>query len=244
MALDPVELLFGGMGKLGPGSDADTLQALRSLPRQHFDLVVDAGCGAGRQTLALAKALGVTIHAIDSHRPFLDELRRRAEEAGVASQVQPHCMDMSDIPAVFSSIDLLWSEGAAYHIGFANALSRWAPALRPGGFAVVSELAWLSDATPSTARDFFHSGYPDMKLTIENIRIAEETGYRVLGTHTLPREAWTDGYYDVLEPRAMALSGNKDAAVRAFAQETLKEIDVFKSAGDSYGYVFYLLQRP
>ncbi|MET4691929.1 hypothetical protein ABIA22_005103 [Sinorhizobium fredii] len=31
--------------------------------------------------------------------------------------------------------------------------------------------------------------------------------------------------------------------MRALAQETLKEIEVFETAGDSYGYVFYLLQR-
>ncbi|GEC33329.1 hypothetical protein N181_02855 [Sinorhizobium fredii USDA 205] len=243
IALDPLELLFGGMGKLGPGSDAHTLQALRSLPKGHFDLVVDAGCGAGRQTLVLATALGVTIHAVDSHQPFLDELRRRAEDAGVGSRIQAHCMDMSDIPAVFSSIDLLWSEGAAYNIGFADALARWAPALRSGGFVVVSELAWLSDAAPAAARDFFRAGYPDMKLTTENIRLAQEAGYRMLGTHTLPRAAWIDDYYEVLEPRATTLASHQDAAVRALAQETLKEIEVFETAGDSYGYVFYLLQR-
>lgn len=243
-AYDPIELLFGGMEKLGPGSDADTLQVLRSLPQQRFDLVVDAGCGAGRQTLALAKTLSVTIHAVDSHQPFLDELQRRAEAKGLTSMIQPHCMDMSDIPRVFSAIDLLWSEGAAYNIGFANALSRWAPALRSGGFAVVSELAWLSAAPPTIARNFFSTGYPHMKPTADNIRLAADTGYRVLGTHTIPREAWINRYYEVLEPRAAMLASHADASVRAFAQETLKEIEVFKSAGESYGYVFYVLQRP
>lgn len=240
---DPIELLFGGLGKLGPGSDADTLQVLRCLPQQHFDLVVDAGCGAGRQTLALAKALGVTIQAVDSHQPFLEELRRRAEDDGVGAQIQAHCMDMSDIPDVFSSIDLLWSEGAAYNIGFTNALSLWKAALRTGGFAVVSELAWISEAAPAIARDFFRTAYPDMKPTADNIKLADAIGYRVLGTHTLPPEAWIEGYYEALEPRAAALIGHKDLAVRSFAQETLKEIEIFNSAGGSYGYVFYLLQR-
>jgi hypothetical protein len=45
-------------------------------------------------------------------------------------------MDMKDIPQVFQGIDLLWSEGAAYNIGFANALATWAPALAPGGLRV------------------------------------------------------------------------------------------------------------
>jgi hypothetical protein len=45
---DPIALLFGGMKKLGPGANEQTLQVLRRLPRKRFDLVVDAGCGATR----------------------------------------------------------------------------------------------------------------------------------------------------------------------------------------------------
>lgn len=241
---DPIELLFGGMEKLGPGSDADTRRVLQSLPKDHFDLVVDAGCGAGRQTTVLARELRIPIHAIDSHQPFLDEMSRRAEQEGVGSLIQAHCMDMSAIPERFSAIDLLWSEGAAYNIGFANALRTWAAALRSGGIAVVSELAWLRDDPSPAALDFFQSGYPDMKSSGDNITVAQDAGYTVLNTHTLPREAWFDRYYEILEPRARALMGHEDETVRGFAQETAREIEVFKASGDSYGYVFYVLQRP
>lgn len=203
---DPIQLLFGGMEKLGPGRDEDTVHVLRGLPRARYDLVVDAGCGAGRFIAA-------------------------------------RCMDMAAVPDVFSEIDLLWSEGAAYNIGFANALSTWAPAIRTGGFAVVSELAWLTNSTPQEARDFFAAGYPDMKHADDNVAVAEYAGYRVISTHTLPREAWENRYYEILEPRAKALAENSDASVRDFALETLKEIDVFRASNDSYGYVFYILQR-
>ena len=50
-------------------------------------------------------------------------------------------MDMRDIPTVFQQVDLLWSEGAAYYIGFASALAKWWAAIRSGGFLVVSELS-------------------------------------------------------------------------------------------------------
>lgn len=241
---DPISLLFGGMEKLGPGDNAHTLHVLRLLPRQDFRVVVDAGCGSGRQTLVLAQALGNLVHAVDSHLPFLDDLARRAEAKQIRELVQTHCMDIKDIPEVFPNINLLWSEGAAYNIGFANALSIWAPAIAPGDFAVVSELSWLQqESAPIAVRDFFRSGYPDMRSVQQNEELVTRAGFKLLGTHTLPRDSWVEGYYDVLAPRAKALLGHPVPSVREFAADTIREIEAFEQSKDSYGYVFFILQR-
>jgi len=240
---DPIELLFGGMEKLGPGDKAYTLRILHSLPKQRFRVVVDAGCGTGYQTLALAKVLRGPIQAVDSYQPFLNELRRRAREENIAQHVQVHCLDMQDIPRVFQDIDLLWSEGAAYNIGFENALTSWATALTSHGLAVISELSWLKKPAPDAVTAFFRIAYPDMRSVSHNIAIAERAGYHVLATVVLPRQAWVDGYYDILEPRAKALLDHAAPSVRDFAAETIKEIEVFRRSEGSYGYVFYLLER-
>ena len=163
---NPVDLLFGGMEKLGPGSNADTLHVLSLLPRQQFHVVVDSGCGTGRQTLALARKLGTRVHAVDSYEPFLGNLAQRAKEQHIEQLVQNHCMDMKDIRQAFQDIDLLWCEGAAYNIGFANALATWLPALAVGGLAVVSELVWLKEhapdavAEPGTSPGVWRGGRP------------------------------------------------------------------------------------
>ncbi len=243
MPSSAIDLLFGGMAKLGPGDDAHTRRALRSLPKRRFEVVVDAGCGAGRQTLVLAAELATKIHAVDAHMPFLDDLGQRARDARLDHLVQAHCMDMKDIPRAFPRIDLLWSEGAAYSIGFANALRVWAPAIATGGFAVVSELSWLREEAPDAVREFFRVGYPDMQSIGRNIEVVQAAGYKVLETSVLPAKAWVDGYYEILEPRAKALLDHPDDAVRAFASETTREIEAFRQSDGSYGYVFYALGR-
>jgi hypothetical protein len=52
-----------------------------------------------------------------------------------------------------------------------------------------------------------------------------------------------DGYYDILAPRTKALLDHPETSVRDFAAETAREIEVFQCSEDSYGYVFYVLQR-
>lgn len=242
MEPDPIGLLFGGMKKLGPGDDTYTLKVLKNLPRKSFDLIVDAGCGAGRQTLVLAKALKSMIHAVDTYEPFLNTLSELAVEEGVNDLIKTHCMDIASIPREFKNIDLLWSEGAAYNIGFSNALSCWATVMKPHGLVVVSELTWLSRSIPEQVKAFFDYEYPDMKAHEENIQIAKASGYRVLDTVLLPPKTWVEGYYDVLEPRARSLLDHPDSGVRKCAQEMLKEIEVFQISEGCYGYVFYVLQ--
>jgi hypothetical protein len=183
------------------------------------------------------------VHAVDSYEPFLSSLETRAKEAGIGHLVQTHCMDMADIPRTFREIDLLWSEGAAYNIGFPQALKTWHSAVKSGGFVVVSELSWLRDEVPAEVRQFFKTGYPDMRSVDENLAVAEDAGYNVLSTHTLPRRAWVEGYYDILEPRAKALLDHQDESVRSFAAETIEEIRIFGGSEDSYGYVFYVMQK-
>ena len=93
-AADPFDVLFAGLNKLGPGDNAHTRHVLRVLPQRSFNVIVDAGCGTGRQTLVLAAELNTLIHAVDSRASFLHELSHRARAAKLERQVQTHCMDM------------------------------------------------------------------------------------------------------------------------------------------------------
>ncbi len=242
MSVDPFDLLFAGLEKLGPGDNAHTRKVLKLLPQRKFNVVVDAGCGTGRQTLVLAAELRTPIHAVDSRASFLEQLSQRARASNLDSLIETHRMDMKDIPTVFHDIDLLWTEGAAYSIGFGKAFATWQRALAPDGFAVASELTWLRDPS-GAAREFFHVGYPDMQSIADNVGAIEQAGYKVLTTHTLPAQAWTDGYYDILGPRARQMLQHPDAAVRGLAADTLREIEIFQQSEGSYGYVFYVGQR-
>ena len=151
---------------------------------------------------------------------------------------------MAKIPDMFSGIDLLWSEAAAYSIGFTHALHLWRPALKPAGILAASELCWFDDAPPDEAKAFFDIEYPAMQSIQQNQVDIQEAGYTLRNTHILPGDSWTDHFYDELKPRAARLSHHSDAEVRVWASGMVREIDIFERYGDRYGYVFFVMQNP
>ena len=211
--------------------------ALPAAPR-----VLDLGCGSGRAALVLAEALRTRVVAVDIHQPFLDQLRATARERGLEHLIEARCADMAAPGVPAGSVDLLWSEGAIYFLGFEEGLRLWRPLLAPGGCLAVSECSWLSADPPAEAAAFFAKAiraWPGR----ENIERARAAGFEVLDHFALPPEAWWDEYYLPLEARMDLLAADPDPALAAVIAETRREIELFRRHGDAYGYVFYLM-RP
>src|ERR687897_1879588 len=99
---------------------------------------LDLGCGSGRGALVLAETLSTKVVAVDNHQPFLDQLQATAIERGLEHLIEPRCADMRTPGAPAGSVDLLWSEGAIYLLGFEPGLRLWPPLLAPGGCLAVS----------------------------------------------------------------------------------------------------------
>lgn len=255
--LEALTLLYSGLAQQGPGGDATTLVALRQLlgeppsawiaqrsGRREPPVALDLGCGAGRQTLVLAQALATPIVAVDQQQVFLKELAARAAGAGLAPWVKTLVADIGRLAMRDGTVDLVWSEGAAYSIGFDHALRTWSALLRPGGRMAVSECTWLVDEPPDEPREFWNAAYPAMRTASANMTAARAEGLSVIGHFTLPRECWWENYYVPLIERIERLEPAGDATLAAVLAETRREIDLYRRYGDTYGYEFYLLEKP
>ncbi len=227
----------------GPGDDGSTLRALAmctELPAQPE--VLDVGCGPGMQTLALATATGGTVTAVDAHEPFLDQLRQRAEAAGMRERLHVMRGDMKDLPFGPDTFDLIWSEGAAYIMGISEAFSVWREFLRPGGYVVVSEATWLVPDPAAEVREFWAAEYPGMTDVAGNLARIEAAGYEVVGHFTLPDGSWWTHYQTPLEARIPGLQEEyaDDEAALAVIDGTLTEHRIRREHPETYGYEFYI----
>ena len=148
--------------------------------------ILEVGCGTGAQTLALAFATGGAIVATDLVSAFLSRLRETASETGLGPRIRIIAADMGRLPFADGSFDLIWSEGAAYVLGFDNALSQWRSLVRPGGYLVVSELCWFRSDPPAEIRDFWESHYPAMRDVEANLAAVSNAGWICVGHFHLP----------------------------------------------------------
>lgn len=107
------EIFDASLPRQGPGDDASTLRALRTLLKLRGEVqsssqpapvrILDIGCGSGAQTLQLARHIDGTIVALDNHRPFLDELESRARAEGLLDKIELHLKDMGLVGALLPS---------------------------------------------------------------------------------------------------------------------------------------------
>ena len=235
---------FAQLPRQSPGSAAQTAKALALLPELPQNAsVADLGCGTGAATLVLAERLRTPVLAVDQTPEFLEKLNQSAIERGLGELVEAVVGDIANPPVPDGALDLLWSEGAAYILGFDAALARWRSLLKPTGFAVVSECSWLVPNPGIKARTFWYAAYPSMRTVLENIERAEGVGgYELLYTHVLPPECWA-AYAQSLERALGELEARGETLEREVMQALRKEIELFRDTREEFSYVYYILAR-
>jgi len=239
--------LFEGLPRQGPGSDACTNRMFDLLSPPANARVLDIGCGVGMQTLAIARRCPrCRITALDIHQPFLDDLTRKAGEAGAGDRITTCRASMDDLPFPLESFDLIWSEGSVFIMGFEKGLHYWRDFLKPGGSLALSEMVWFTDTPSREAAEFLQEQYPPMTTVRECERIIRDAGYGIIGSFRLPVDAWWNEFYEPLEAKMNSIgdqyADNPDATT--IIAMTRKEVALFREYADQYGYQVFLLRKP
>lgn len=90
----------------------------------HHGIAWDLGAGAGRDTIAVAKA-GYEVHCYDLSEKGIERIRQRAKECGVADRVHANVADIRDVTFGPESLDLIVATTVLDHISPENARAVW-----------------------------------------------------------------------------------------------------------------------
>lgn len=239
--------LHKGGDRQGPGGNAETELALNlaRIDRAAPLKIADIGCGTGASTIVLAQLLNAHITAVDFLQDFLDVLEQRAAKAGVADKISPLAQSMDDLPFADEELDIIWSEGAIYNIGFEKGIAEWRRFLKPGGLFVASEITWLTDSRPTELQKHWDSEYPEIDVASAKIKILEKQGFSPVGYFVLPEQCWLNEYYRPMQARFeefLTQHKNSEEAQAIVAAEQ-REIDLYETYKSYISYGVYIARK-
>jgi SAM-dependent methyltransferase len=157
----------------------------------------------------------------------------------------PITATMQALPFAEASLDLIWSEGAIYNMGFEAGLAAWRRLLRPAGVVAVSEITWLTEVRPAELEDYWLREYPAIATASDKVTQLETLGFELLGYFALPPSCWLEGYYRPLEQRFAAFleAQAHSAAAQDIVAAERREIALYERYADHYSYGFYIARR-
>lgn len=233
---------FSNSERQGPGSPEETLRALSFINGlTEKSKIADIGCGTGGQTMVLGQNTPCEIIGVDAWPDFIDQFNQNAQSKNLQNRVKGIVGNMENLPFEEEELDLIWSEGAIYNIGFERGLNEWRKFLKKGGYIAVTENTWFSEDRPDEIQDFWQKAYPEIDTIPNKVAQMQKAGYLPIATYVLPETIWT-AYYTWQTLRREAFlkkySGNK--AVEEFIDAQRYEAELYYKYKEYYGYVFYI----
>jgi SAM-dependent methyltransferase len=234
---------FASLERQGPGSTEVTIKALSFIDNlSGRSRIADIGCGTGGQTVVLAEHAPGHITAIDLFPAFIDLLNANIMKHNLGERISGVVGSMEELPFKPGELDLIWSEGAIYNIGFERGINEWREFLKPGGYLAVTEASWFTGERPAEIEAFWNDAYPEIDTIPNKVEQMQKAGYLPVATFILPENCWTDNFYTPqVEAREAFLrkhAGNKTA--EAFIASEKHETELYYKYKDYYGYVFYI----
>jgi SAM-dependent methyltransferase len=152
---------------------------------------------------------------------------------------------MSDMEFADESFDVIWSEGSMHILGLERALGEWRRFIRPRGFLVVHEMAWLRPDPPSEIRSCWQLAYPGIRTASEYVEQIPLLGYDLIGHFVLPEDFWWVDYYVPMLARIGKLRGkySKDQAAQRALDQEQRAADLYRRYSNWYSSVFLVMRR-
>jgi SAM-dependent methyltransferase len=234
---------FSSIERQGPGSPEVTIKALSFIEGLTVkSQIADLGCGTGGQTMVLAQQTPGNITGMDLFPTFVSLFNANALKNNFQSRVKGVLGSMDNLPFQEEELDVIWSEGAIYNIGFERGLIEWRKFLKTGGYVAVSEASWFTDKRPEEIDQFWKEAYPEIDTIPNKVAILQKAGYIPVATFIFPENCWTEHFYvPQVEAQEIFLKKHAgNATAEGLVANERREAQLYNKYKEYYGYVFYI----
>jgi ubiquinone/menaquinone biosynthesis C-methylase UbiE len=233
---------FSNTERQGPGNTKETLKALSFIDGlTEKSKIADIGCGTGGQTMTLGQNTPCEIIGIDVWQDFINKFNQNSLNLNLQNRVKGIVGNMENLPFQEEELDLIWSEGSIYNIGFECGLNEWRKFLKTGGYIAVTENTWFSEERPDEIQEFWQKAYPEIDTIPNKVSQMQKAGYLPIATYMLPESIWTDYYTkQALNIVSFIKKHKDDKTVAEFASSQRYEAELYDKYKAYYGYMFYI----
>jgi len=234
---------YSGLERQGPGSPEITYRALSFVDGlKEESRIADIGCGTGGQTMVLAQRAPGKITGIDLFPKFIDIFNQNAKKLNLHDKVIGSVGSMDNLPFGENELDLMWSEGAIYNIGFERGLCEWYKFIRQDGYIAVSEVSWFTDKRPVEIEEFWMDAYSEIDTVPRKMAQLQSAGYIPIACFVLPEVCWTTNFYapQVTVQKTFLEKYAESDTAKAFIENQRHEEQLYEKYKEYYGYVFYI----
>jgi len=234
---------FSSIERQGPGSPEVTIKALSFIENLTSDSqIADIGCGTGGQTMVLACHTSGYIRGIDLFPTFIDLFNSNAKKLNLQDRVHGITGSMENLSFKKEELDLIWSEGAIYNIGFNRGLNEWNRFLKTGGYIAVSDASWFTIERPAEIEKFWQESYPEIVTISNKVAQMQNAGYTPIASFILPENCWTEHFYipQVTAQKNFLTKHEGNETAEEFIANQRHEAELYNKYKEYYGYVFYV----
>lgn len=234
---------FSGLERQGPGSPEITKKALSFIENLSEESnIADIGCGTGGQTMVLAQNTLGNVRGVDLFPTFIDQFNLNVQKLNLQDRVIGNVGSMDSLVFKNEELDLMWSEGAIYNIGFERGLKEWRKFIKTGGYIAVSEASWFTEERPAEITDFWMDAYPEIDTISNKVEQMQKAGYVPVATFILPEECWINHFYvpqELVQEKFLKKHAGNKVAEDLIANQRY-EMQLYCKYKAFYGYVFYI----
>ncbi len=194
-------------------------QALSMLPPLYKPLVLDAGCGSGVITLALAEKLDGMITAVDKDLNAIKHLDAKIESLNLTGKITPIYASFFDWETPEGMFDLIVAEGFLNEVGFEKGMHKLLSLLRPNGFMII------------------HDNLKAFKMKSSYFR---KINCKLIRSFELDENAWWRAYYQCLEEKINEI---RDTDLLKEFESEFENIREFRQNPKQFKSGYYILQK-